>query len=332
MENDSDSSESLIASPASPSNYVPRAIPTPSSSATAIDSSVAAKSSTPKANNPNINTLNKFIVKTSKEEKEKYDEQCAKFIFATNSAFLLSDHPEFLKFCEMLRPGYRPPDRQAIGGKWLNIVNDKLQKMCVIDLKNQPVCMSFDGWSNIRHEPIVSGSITMDSGNSLIADSIDTSGQPHTALNLKAIAKTSIARTQEKFECVVRSIVTDDAANMVLMRKFLSEEAEDILSYGCAAHALNNLAHDYGKLENNLSVRNHVTNILKYFKSHHLPYAAFREAGGSGIVLPIDVRWNTTHNSLECYLKNWSVFASVSDKLRSQPNSSFDIDIANKVV
>lgn len=136
----------------------------------------------------------------------------------------------------------------------------------------------------------------------------------------------------QKFECKVRSVVTDDAANMSLMRKLLNNDCDDIIFYSCAAHSLHNLAHDFGKIDNNISVRNHVTNILKYFKSHHLPNAAYREAGGGGIILPIDVRWNTTSDSLDCYTKNWPIFASVCEKLRQQREPAIDItDIANRV-
>lgn len=120
------------------------------------------------------NSMLKFVVKTSKTEKECFDEQCSKFVFATNSSFRTVDHPEFVKFCQLLRPGYKPPDRQAVGDKWLNKIHSDLEEKSAVTLKHQPVCMSFDGWSNVRNEPIVSASITTDKGDVLITDSVDT--------------------------------------------------------------------------------------------------------------------------------------------------------------
>lgn len=242
--------------------------------------------------------MDKFVVKTTKSEKDAIDEQCARFIFANNCSFRTVDHVEFKKLCEILRPGYKPPDRQSIGNKWLEIVHQNLEESCSIASKNQSVNMSFDGWSNVKNEPIVTGSITMDNGEVLIAKSVDTSGEPHTSVYMKSLLKMSITETQNKFKCVVRSVCTDDARNMALMRKLISEECDDILLYACSAHALHNLAQDIGKIDGNITIRSHVIHILKYFKSHHQPYAAYKAAGGSGIVLPLDVRWNTTCQAL----------------------------------
>lgn len=67
-------------------------------------------------------TLNSFVIKTTANDKGRFDNQCARFIFATNSAFKFVEHPEFIKYSEMLHPGYKPPNRKVIGGTLLDQV------------------------------------------------------------------------------------------------------------------------------------------------------------------------------------------------------------------
>ena len=157
-----------------------------------------------------------------------------------------------------------------------------------------------------------------------MVDTLDTSGFPHTSDYLQEIASTSIKKVKEKFGCKAGSFVTDNAANMVKMRKALMEDEDGaIISYGCSAHYLNLLAKDV----NIPSIKEHVVAIVKYFRNTHLPKAWFSKEGGKGLSLPIDVRWNSVADCLESYLKNWAIMLKVSEDHRSE----FDKDIFSKL-
>lgn len=125
------------------------------------------------------NSVAKFVksTKTSKEDKARCDEQTARYIFSTNASFLTVDHKEFIGLCQTLRPGYNPPNRQTITDKWLDIIHDKEQQKCKENLKNQTVCLSLDGWSNRRNEPIICACIITDKGHVTLVDTVDTSGK-----------------------------------------------------------------------------------------------------------------------------------------------------------
>ncbi|GBN39480.1 hypothetical protein AVEN_243334-1 [Araneus ventricosus] len=72
---------------------------------------------------------------------------------------------------------------------------------------------------------------------------------------------------------------------MVSAREILHEEIGfEGLTYGCSAHILNLLAKDLVKTD----ITKHVTNILKYFRNHHLPKAWYHAEGGSALVLPLE--------------------------------------------
>ena len=150
--------------------------------------------------------------------------------------------------------------------------------------------MDLDGWSNVHNEPIVCVSGTLDTGQSFVTGTVDTSGHSHTSEYLQDVASKAVRETEEQFVCKVGRFVIDNAANMLKMRNNLADDSEsDIVSYGCSAHYLKLLAKDvevYG-------VKEHIVQVIKFFRNGHLPAAWYRAAGGKMLVLPLDVRWNT---------------------------------------
>lgn len=242
-----------------------------------------------------------FVIVTSDAHKKEIDEQLAKFIFATNSSFRITEHSEFKKLLNKLRPGYKPPNRQRIGGELFNSFYETELHKIKPELKNNVVCLSIDGWSNVHNEPIVSICLTTNNGHTYLVDSTDTSGHPHTGDYLEEIVSDSIKKIETLYECVVGSVVTDNAANMVLMRKYVSKSINKIISYGCSAHFLNLLAKDF----ENPAATKYVERVVKYFRNNHFARAKFNELQTAGnLVLPLEIRWNTMCECLEKYLGN----------------------------
>ena len=269
--------------------------------------------------------IESYVQKTSSSEKEKLDIQVARFFFANNIPFRTADHEEFHKLLHMLRPGYKPPSRKDISDKMIEKVHDSLQDDCRTKLRNSTVSMTLDGWSNIQNEPIVCATITTAEGEVYITDTIDTSGNSHTAEYLAGITKTAIQSTYPKYGCKVGSFVTDNAANMAKMRNMLgyNDELSSVVTYGCGAHQMNLLSKD---IEIS-GVKEHVVKIVKYFRNTHLPAAWYKAAGGRKLVVPQEVRWNSLVDTLQCYLDNWAVLLLVCENLRE----GIDKQIAAKV-
>ncbi|XP_073413022.1 uncharacterized protein [Dendrobates tinctorius] len=244
-----------------------------------------------------VQSVEKFILKTTTSQKEHFDELIAKFIFATNSSFRLVEHPLFVQMIEGIRPGYKPPSRFDISGKHLQAVYDIERAACTKYLKDKVVNMSLDGWSNIHNDPIICTCVTTEDGETYLTDTIDTSGNSHTAEYLLEIAKNSIHQCQEQFGCKVRSLVTDNASNVAKMRAELAQDDTNVITYGCSAHLLHLLAKDL----HILGVKEHVVEIVKYFRNNHFAHATYKEMGGLKLVLPQDVRWNTLADCLELF-------------------------------
>ena len=196
---------------------------------------------------------------------------------------------------------------------------------CRNRLQGKTVSMCLDGWSNVHNEPVVCVSVTTPDGDSHVTETVDTSGNGHTADYLTDIAKGVIDNCEEKFGCVVGSVITDNAAIMAKMRTQLSERSggQDVITHGCSAHLLNLLAHDV-EIK---GVKEHVVQIVKYFRNTHLPAAWYRATGGKCLVMPQDVRWNTLSDCLRSYLDNWTTLLKVCEEHRG----AIDSTVASKV-
>lgn len=273
-------------------------------------------------------SMNFFVCKTIKHDKEKFDIQVAKFIFSTNSAFNMVNHSEFIKLVEMLHPGYKLPTDKEIGNELLDTVYKNTISSMKDDLKNKKVCMSIDGWSNLHHEPVICIVVTdvLDNYVHLIK-TINTNDNKHDASYLLELAIDGI-RACSEFGCQVTSIVMDNDANMTSMRQDLAQAetdvlVEDIITYGCSSHTLHLLLKDIQLKEEN----EHIKLIIKYFRSTHLASAKYKEAGGKTFVLPLDEKWNTYCDYLESYILNWPILVKVC----RENKSAIDLNIRRKV-
>ncbi len=176
-------------------------------------------------------------------------------------------------------------------------------RKCATELKDEIVCLSLDGWSNIHNKPIIYVTVTTLNGHMYLVDTTVTSGQPHTAeyLRLEELSKPAIQKCKE-LDWHVGSVVADNTANVNKMRKLLEQENElKLVTYGCTAHILNLQAHDL-EIGN---IKEDVVYIVKYFRNNHYASARYRQEGGQCLVMPQDTRWNTIKIYIKMYIKNW---------------------------
>lgn len=228
----------------------------------------------------------------------------------------------------LLCPGYKPPTRHQIANELLDEVYISMRQNIEQNLKGKIVSMAMDGWSNLHVEPVICISITdISEGNIHLIDTIDTAENRHTADYLLELAITAIKNCQ-KFGCSVKSFVTDNASNMTKMRNQLSEcedlDMPDIITYGCSAHILNLLGKDIDVPD----LKDEVKKIIKYFKYTHFSAAKYKQAGGTSLNLPIEVRWNTLSDCFESYLKNWHILVKVCTE---ENRVATDTEIQGKV-
>ena len=267
--------------------------------------------------------LGSYVTKTSEREKKALDVQIARLLYATNTPFQFVEHDHFKKLIHMLRPGYYPPSRHAIGGPLLDEVYEDVYASCKEKIEGKTVSMEMDGWSNIHNEPVVCCSVTTSAGDTFLTSTIDTQDNRHTADNLEVLAEAAIKKAEEDLGCKVKSFVTDNAANMKKLRSQL-EESLPIISYPCSAHVADRLAKDIDSSD----VKADIVAVAKYFRNHHLPNAWYKQAGGKELSIPCQVRWNSVNDCLQAYVDNWATLVTVVEAHREE----IDSNICEKVL
>jgi hypothetical protein len=226
------------------------------------------------------------VVKTSPSFTSAMDLQLAKFFYACNLPFNIADHPEFIKTVTMLRLGYAPPTRRAIGGNLLDSVHENMHSVMKQALDGKPATL-------VQVED-----------KSFFMDSVDTGSMSKTAENCKKLCEDSINTAKVEFNCTVQSIVTDNARNMEKMRQALHEEDNSLVVFGCSAHLLNLLGEDITPA----SIMKHIKEVNKYFRNHHKPCAWLAENKDSvKPQLPGDTRWKSQLTCLDTFIKNRSI-------------------------
>lgn len=272
-------------------------------------------------------TMDFFVSKSTPSQKQMFDEQVARFIYATNTAFSTVEHPEFIKMVQSFRPEYSPPSRKQIAGDLLDHTYSKEKEKCANILKNEVVTLGLDGWSNIHNEPVICVTLTTKDGNTYLADTIDTSGIAHTSENLYDIATTTINKCQSEFQCLIQALVTDNTGNVRKMRDMFDEKEEfNIITYGCAAHILNLLANDISYP----NVKEQILHVIKYFRNNQYANACFRkDASTSKLIMPCEVRWNSFADALDSYLKSWSVLVTICENNKDKIDKNIQSLVSN---
>ena len=107
-----------------------------------------------------------FIIPTTKQQKNQYDEALAEFFYASNMAFEKVEHPSFCDFLfvqDIIRP-------IEISGPLRDIMSKKIDLMMTSELMqdDRPITILQDGWSSVRNDPIIATSIHTDKHSYLL--------------------------------------------------------------------------------------------------------------------------------------------------------------------
>lgn len=182
-----------------------------------------------------------------------------------------------------------------------------------IELKGKTVMLMQDGWSDVHNTTIIANILsTGESSYFLLA--IDSGSNVKFADYCLKVAKTAIEEAVTKFNCKVKSFVSDNEKKIVLMRKKLSELCNDekFISYGCASHYLNLVGKEIFKMKNIRDLTINILEIQKYFRNHHRAGAWLKNYEES--CKPSETRWNSQLNFWNFYIRNRQFFFQIVDE------------------
>ncbi|XP_043402174.1 uncharacterized protein LOC122465760 [Chelonia mydas] len=100
-------------------------------------------------------TTDKFVIRTSRLQKEVIDEKFAWFAYAINSPFHIIENPHCINMVQSLRPRYSPLNRTNVTGKLLGKVYEREIEQCARGLEGEIVNLSLDGWSKLSHKTVI---------------------------------------------------------------------------------------------------------------------------------------------------------------------------------
>ena len=162
----------------------------------------------------------------------------------------------------------------------------------------------------------------MAKGKCYLANTIDTLGTQHTSENLVQIVKEQIEHCESTYKVNITSLVCDNAANMVSMRKQLADDI-GLHVFGCNAHYANLLAKDICNSSGGKSVLAKITDIIKYLRNTHSAMSMLRNKNMNRPKMPVETRWNSQCEIVDYFLANWMNIVCIISELLPKNDKLF---------
>lgn len=251
--------------------------------------------------------MNAFVVRTTVEQKDQLDKQFARFIFSENISFRSVESEQLVKLFDIMRPGYKPPNREILAGRLL----DEIHEEVLTEVKEKvgyqdTLVLTQDGWSSVKNDPIIAHSF-YDGKENYLLNIEDTGSEKKTAQFCFELLDNAIQEIKRNFGKTVFAVCTDNENKMKRLRELVKEKYPEIVVYGCAAHYANLLEHDVS----NSNIMKHIIEVQKYFRNNHKAHGMLKEEGGCMPQLPNDTRWNTVVDCLTTFIKNYHRYVNV---------------------
>ncbi|XP_061347945.1 uncharacterized protein LOC133293390 [Gastrolobium bilobum] len=217
---------------------------------------------------------------------------------AVNSSYY---QPMIDAICSM-GSGYKGPNFYRVRGhllnKWVGEVNKLVESYRTV-WKQTGCTIMADGWTDRCRRTLINFLVYCPKGT-IFLKSVDASNASKTADLLYKLFRDVVLHVGP--ENVVQ-IVTDNAANYVAAGRLLEAEFPKIFWSPCAAHCMNLMLHDIGKLEEVSVVVSHAATITKYIYNHCHPLHLMRKyTSGREILRPAPTRFATNFIALQSIL------------------------------
>lgn len=127
-----------------------------------------------------------------------------KYFYACNIPFRVSENKYFKDFIQILRPGYKPPNRKQLSRDLLNKIHDEIMDKMQTKLNGKTVTLMQDSWSDIYNTQIIAN-ILSTGESSYFLPAIDSGCNIKSADYCLEEAKAAIEEATTKFNCKIRS-------------------------------------------------------------------------------------------------------------------------------
>ena len=133
--------------------------------------------------------------------------------------------------------------------------------------ESDAVAITCNGWSNIRHEPIINFLLSVP--QSVFWKSIHTEMQNHAGEYIAGAVSGVFDEIKQDCRKMPIVLVKNNANKMKKSWKLLGEKYSELTCYGSAAHSMNLISGDLMKLDTLKKVKHQVKQIVIECKSKH---------------------------------------------------------------
>eukprot|EP00258_Populus_trichocarpa_P037860 XP_024453879.1 uncharacterized protein LOC112326992 [Populus trichocarpa] len=211
-------------------------------------------------------------------------------------------------------PGYKGPNLHVIRGYYLAKAVDEVKSYVETyrEIWKKTGCtLMADGWTDQKRRTLINFLVYCPKGT-VFLKTVDVSDVSKTARLLYQLFREVVLYVGVEN---IMHMVTDNAANYVVVGKLLMEEFPSIFWSPCAAHCINLILQDIGKLQSICCVVEHASGITKYIYNHCYPLYLMRKfIGGKEILRPAPTRFATNFIALQSILAH-------KDELRAMVTS-----------
>ena len=207
--------------------------------------------------------------------------------------------------CDIAKYGalYLPPDEESVRVKYAGIVGKEVEAKERVFLEaNTKIggTLCDDGWKDNTRNNVLNACFVCPEG-ALFVRTKDVTGLTKDAAMMHDSLVEAIEQVGAKR---VVHVVTDNASVMVAARRLLAIKYPHITCSGCAAHVLDLLLEDLGKLDWVAPSLQHANAIVNFVRNHGDAEAAMKRHGAEHALLKqVETRFGSKFNQLQSALK-----------------------------
>ena len=237
----------------------------------------------------------------TKEERDEVNMHVANFFYECRIPLNAINSRSLEIMCETIGqygPGYRPPSyheaRVPLLGKAVEQVN-KIKEKHEAAWKQYGCTLMSDGWTDRRDRHLINFLVNSPEGTFFL-ESVDASSEVHDAPMLADLL-------QQRIDLIGRDkvvqVVTDNGANYKAACKLLMERIPTLFWTPCAAHCLDLMLEDIGKMKEFSKPIARARQVTTFIYRHGRLLDAMREkTGGRDLVRPGVTRFATAFLTL----------------------------------
>lgn len=257
---------------------------------------VVAERHKSKASQPTL----EHCTKKGKEAKKIVDDHVADFFYENDiplNAINSRSWEIMLESIGQYGPGYRSPSYHEIRNPLLERGVDRtttLRKKHEEAWKEYGCTLMSDGWTDTRQRHLINFLANSPAGTFFLG-SVDASSQVANAKMLADLLEKEIDKVGK--ENVVQ-VVTDNGANFKAAGRILMERIPHLFWTPCAAHCLDLLLEDIGKIKEFKTCINNAKKVSRFIYKHGRLLDQMREKIGGDLVRPAVTRFATSFLTL----------------------------------